>query len=742
MFFQEPGYEKVIVQGYEVYVPPPPEDKTKILNYGLHREEQKWKREPLPSWYIQRRKKEKHEQEEQKKMGLPVTHCDPICEEYRRDQWMKRIYGVHIYINGKIYYLTGDHWMYLQWTKQPTDNDSGYPDFYYSQIPRFYFRELCKQDPFCLGYIIIGPRGFGKSVEEGSVIVNDMTKPPHNRRATLQSKTEDDAKESVFQDIMVMMFNNYPEFFKPVYSHGTDPKDSFVFKRQGRKGRYQDEVEFNPDFELGNTVVCKNAKETAVDSKSTANCLTDEVGKTDPSISDVYVRNEVLVKCVYRNERKRGLIRATTTVEKMDEGGKECEKIWKEANPDNRDENGYTKFSHLYRYFVSGVETKTQFADEFGFIDEEKANDFIQKKHNAAKHDTEALSNIMRKDPRSPEEAFIPKANKTIFDPFIITQRITELRSLMRQPGRKVHLHWSDGINSPVLIEDNPDGLFTLYYLPDDSVYTPGKKVKRKVLNAVRKSKDDLGNTIYHPVNNDIFAGGGDPVKNIKTHDARASKLAAYGFRRHDIKVDGNDDRETWQSYNLAWKYNHRSGDPTDDFDNIHKVLYLYGHTIMPEGNVSELNKHLNRVGFGKFWYARENFVDDYFKDTRSRASKEEAVATVTEVWEKIIQEIRIFLWRHGMRIQDLELLEQLKDFDIKNPTAFDLVVAFGYTLMSLKAIMFDTDFDEEDYERMQSAFPQYTTQGPGTRTVQIHNSGDMGSADRSARPMDYPGGH
>ncbi len=721
MYLNKPGSTKIVEKGYTMYIPPVPH-KELILNHDLPRHKQFWRRKGLPSYYNERRAEEEYIQDQQKNMGNIVTHYDPILEKFRRDQWMKRIYGIFVYIDGVPTYLTGPHWMFLEWAKGDHDNNDGYALYDDDQRLRFYFRDLCRWDPFCLGYIIIGPRGFGKTYEEASMILEDMTRPPHNRRATLQSKSEDDAKDAIFQDKLVLMFNNYPHYFKPEYNHGTQPSRGFSFKRSSRKGKFQKTQTFTEHDELGNTIIIKPAKEKAVDGKSTANCYTDEVGKTPKKEADVYKRNQVLLKCVYRNNRKVGLIRATTTVEEMEEGGAECEKLWNESDPNKRDSNGYTKFSKLYQWFVSGREVKSQFMNEFGKIDKVKAKEFMDNERKDAQHDTETLSSIMRKDPASPEEAFIQPASKSLFQPFIIANRIQELKDLPNLPGRVGNLHWSNGKNSPVWLDSDPDGLFRIFILPDNKEGFDDVRKSRKILNATKKGYDDFGKTIFLPANNDLFGGGADPVKNIKTEDARASKLAGYGFKKFDPLVDHPNDTKNWLSYNFAWKYNYRSDDPETDFDNIHKALWYFSHAIMPEGNITELVRYLQRHGMGKFLYLRKNFEEDMFRSARSKTSMEEAVATQAEVWQTIITLLQQHVVRHGHRIPDLELLQQLKEFDPKKPTKFDLVVAAGYTLMSLKAIDFDEYFTPEDRELVDNILPMYDQSGNVSKLIVPHD--------------------
>ena len=69
--------------------------------------------------------------------------------EYIDEEFKRREEGFHFYNNGSPIYITGTHYMYLQWSKI----DVGAPDFRESNRLFFIFWEACKADKRCYGIL-------------------------------------------------------------------------------------------------------------------------------------------------------------------------------------------------------------------------------------------------------------------------------------------------------------------------------------------------------------------------------------------------------------------------------------------------------------------------------------------------------------------------------------------------------------------------------------------------------------
>lgn len=96
--------------------------------------------------------------------------------------------------NGVATYLTGMHYLFLNWWKI----DIGYPSFRKTDQDYFYFLQACVDNPNCLGMIELTKRRQGKTVRAG-VFMYDLISRSKNKNGGIQSKTAMDAKNNVFQ---------------------------------------------------------------------------------------------------------------------------------------------------------------------------------------------------------------------------------------------------------------------------------------------------------------------------------------------------------------------------------------------------------------------------------------------------------------------------------------------------------------------------------------------------------------
>ena len=146
--------------------------------------------------------------------------------EDQKDQWygyideefQRREDGFWFNNDGDNTYITGTHYMYLQWTKI----DVGRPDFRESNRLFFIFWEACKADTRCYGMCYLKNRRSGFSFMSSAETVNQATISSDARYGIL-SKTGSDAKK-MFTDKVVPISVNYPFFFKPIQDGMDRPK--------------------------------------------------------------------------------------------------------------------------------------------------------------------------------------------------------------------------------------------------------------------------------------------------------------------------------------------------------------------------------------------------------------------------------------------------------------------------------------------------------------------------------------
>jgi len=139
-------------------------------------------------------------------------------------EFERRDGGHWFYNNGEPTYITGSHYMYLQWTKI----DVGSPDFRESNRLFFIYWEACKADQRCFGMCYLKNRRSGFSFMSSAETVNQATITSDARFGIL-SKSGSDAKK-MFTDKVVPISVNYPFFFKPIQDGMDRPKSELAYR--------------------------------------------------------------------------------------------------------------------------------------------------------------------------------------------------------------------------------------------------------------------------------------------------------------------------------------------------------------------------------------------------------------------------------------------------------------------------------------------------------------------------------
>lgn len=666
------------------WLPPIPEDRSKILFSEYPKEEQYWRRTPLPEWW-----NELYESEQQTRETNPA-YFNPKLQKFRNQEWERRLKGVWFMNNGKPTYLTGACYYYLNWWHGDHPVNDGYPIYYDEIRKRFYFRQYCSEDPRCLGYLLIAPRGQGKTQEETCAIIESITRPPRKRRAVIQSKSEEDAKK-VFTDKIRPAYNDLPEFFKPVNNHGTIPDKMLSFYRDTVRGKGAKKVTFSVDDELQNTVTYAPAKEKQLSGQNISELFNDEIGVTDPKKeADVYIRTQVNRFCVYRNNLKIGLIRATTTVEEMDKGGAQCKRVWDESDIMKRTPNGFT-ISGLYRYVVSDIDASIQFVDKYGFINREKAKAFHDNERLARKTDHLALNSYIRKNPRDESELFTKDATKCHFDAQSITDRLKIINSLSEseKPYRQGDFEWEGNIRNTRVVWV-PCKHDTGAYEVDPDTYEkfcPRCKFHININNFPDENErnniltENIGGVnFFVPKNQLKWTAGADPYQNsFVINEGKGSKAGFYIKRKYDYLIDDPTEpifRHVTNAPSL--EYIHRAKDVYESYEDMFKACWFFGCEVLPEANKPGFHRWLEE-NYPYFLIKRPKGLTQTdavsVKIDNGLSSSSPVISAYTDAIE---YDIRHNVHKYPFPRQ----LYQLLNFDNSDTQKFDGAVAWGYTLL------------------------------------------------------------
>ena len=612
--------------------------------------EQYWKRIPMPSWYADTMKK--WDEFDKKKKDDELEFYDEKLEEFKRQEWDRRLNGFWYMNNGKPTYLTGLHYLYLQWWSI----DIGYPKFRMPDLEKFYFMEYCIQDPLCMGMLEVTKRRFGKSFVAG-LFVTEYTTRTKMTNGGIQSKTGSDAKK-FFAKTVVNPFRRLPKFFRPEYdmSLGVNPKSEMRFQKTNVRGKKAEE---NVDKdELGSVIDHQSADTVAYDGQKLHRYVADECGKTTEV--NVYDRHEVVRYCLLDDEGQIiGKALYTTTVEKLTtekDGVQDAFKLlWEESNQEKRQDNGTTS-SGLYRFFMSAKRTRN--FDDFGFPDEEKTLAQILADRDTVKNNQRALSARIRKEPLTIDEAFSTDSDKCIFNVMNIGARESYLKE---NPKLKRHV---------------------TFYRDIDQV------VRWREIND--KEED------FHWVITQFPQAG---EENKHTYDVKTRKPARVSDGA--IAIDGYSNSQGGKYGSKASAWIGRRYDLTDPENTGKAIGHLYGRPQIKETLHEQVLLAAEFYGY-QAWY--EHNSDDYLSYFRERgrvlylgsyplsamdpnkrdADRHKGFPTTPFSLTKQTDVGIMYFESHIDSIDFENLLEDAKKFDPNNRTEYDITVSFLMLIVCL----------------------------------------------------------
>ncbi len=107
-------------------------ERREMYKRSSRNDNQYWERPEPPKDYELKRKKEIATQR------TNAEYYNPELQEYRNQEWDRRLNGFWFYNNGKPTYITGLHYFYLVHWKI----DVGYPDFRVTDLEFFYFSKI------------------------------------------------------------------------------------------------------------------------------------------------------------------------------------------------------------------------------------------------------------------------------------------------------------------------------------------------------------------------------------------------------------------------------------------------------------------------------------------------------------------------------------------------------------------------------------------------------------------------
>jgi hypothetical protein len=654
--------EIIEIQNLVIALPKPPREISNQDNKWVRFEQPK-ELEKLKSIFDWRKYPE--EQKEQ--------WYDYIDEEFKR-----REQGFWFMNNGKPTWITGTHYMYLQWSKI----DVGAPDFREANRLFYIFWEACKADKRSYGICYLKNRRSGFSFMSSSETVNLATLASDSRFGIL-SKTGADAKK-MFTDKIVPISINYPFFFKPIQDGMDRPKSELAYRVPASKFTRK-KIIVNEKLEeiqgLDTTIDWKNTGDNSYDGEKLALLVHDESGKWERP--DNILNNWRVTKtCLRLGSKIVGKCMMGSTSNALDKGGDNFKKLYNASDVTKRNRNGQTK-SGLYSLFIPMEWNYEGFIDEYGFpvfttpdtdvvspdgeLIDVGVIDNWQNEVDGLKGDSDALNEFYRQFPRTTEHAFRDETKGSIFNLVKIYEQIDYNEEMSRTLGVATgNFQWASGIkDTQVIFYPDPKGRFKVSWVP------PQHLQNRVVLK----------NGIKYPGNEHMGAFGCDSYDISGTVDGEGSKGALHGLTRFSM--------EDAPANSFFLEYLSRPPTAEIFFEDVLMALVFYGMPILAENNKPRLLYYLRRRGYRGFSMNRP----DKIWNNLSVAEKE--IGGMPNSSEDIKQAhaaaIEMYIQDHvGIQSDGTmgtlyfnDLLNDWTRFDINRRTKHDATISSGLAIMA-----------------------------------------------------------
>jgi hypothetical protein len=598
---------------------------------------------------------------------------DYIDEEFKR-----RDEGFWFNNNGKPTYITGSHYMYLQWSKI----DVGAPDFREANRIFYIFWEACKADNRCYGMCYLKNRRSGFSFMSSAETVNLATISSDSRYGIL-SKSGADAKK-MFTDKVVPISVNYPFFFKPIQDGMDRPKSELAYRVPASKFTRK-KITANEQQEdlvgLDTTIDWKNTGDNSYDGEKLSLLVHDESGKWERP--DNILNNWRVTKtCLRLGSRVVGKCMMGSTSNALDKGGNNFKKIYNDSDVSRRNRNGQTK-SGLYSLFIPMEWNYEGFIDEYGNPVFDNPNndvygpdgelidygiiDHWQNEVEGLKGDQDALNEFYRQFPRTTEHAFRDETKNSIFNLVKLYEQIDYNEEMSRTLGISIgNFQWVNGIkDTQVIFYPDPKGRFKISWVPPSNL----------------QNRIIIKNGIKYPGNDHLGAFGCDSYDISGTVDGKGSKGALHGLTKFSM--------EDCPPNQFFLEYIARPQTADMFFEDVLMALVFYGMPLLAENNKPRLLYYLRRRGYRGYSMNRP----DKIWNKLSTAEKE--IGGIPNTSEDIKQAhaaaIEMYIQNHvGMDSQGQfgncyfnELLNDWAKFDINKRTKFDASISSGLAIMA-----------------------------------------------------------
>jgi hypothetical protein len=592
-------------------------------------------------------------------------------------EFARRHEGYWFTNKGKATYITGTHYMYLQWSKI----DVGQADFREANRLFYIFWEACKADYRCYGMCYLKNRRSGFSFMASGETVNLATISSDARYGVL-SKSGADAKK-MFTDKIVPISVNYPFFFKPIQDGMDRPKTELAYRVPASRftRRKLDSNEKLEEIEgLDTTIDWKNTGDNSYDGEKLQLLVHDESGKWEKP--DNILNNWRVTKtCLRLGSRIIGKCMMGSTSNALDKGGRNYKKLYDDSDVTRRNRNGQTS-SGLYSLFIPMEWNYEGYIDSYGlpvfetpkkpkkgpdgFPIEIGVIEHWENEVDGLKNDPDALNELYRQFPRTEKHAFRDETKQSLFNLTKIYEQIDYNEDLKSSNViTQGNFQWEDGIkDTSVMFVPSKQGRFFVSWVP----------------NVNQQNRVLIKNGRKFPGNEHIGAFGCDSYDISGTVDGRGSKGSLHGLTKFSMED---------APPNLFFlEYIARPQTAEMFFEDVLMACVFYGMPILAENNKPRLLYHFKRRGYRGYSMNRPD------KTIHKLSVTEKEIGGIPNSSEDVKQAhaaaieayIEMFVGYNNEQYGTMYFQRTLEDwaaFDINNRTKHDASISSGLAIMA-----------------------------------------------------------
>jgi hypothetical protein len=662
--------EIIELSGLFIQLPKVP-NKEEILFHDKPQEDQHWVRQPVPKEIERMRSMDEW-------MEMPKEFREKHTR-YIEEQFRRRREGLWFYNNGNPTYITGHHYMLLQWSKM----DIGYASYLEFQRRLFIHFTACEVDPRSVGQIYVKCRRSGYTNMSASILADEGTQVS-DKLLGVMSKTGKDAQENVFMKKIFPMFRSYPFFFKPIQDGTTNPRMELAFREPSKRITKSNKIS-NKGEALDTVINWKNTVNNAYDGEKLHILFLDEAGKYENPI-DVNELWRIHRTCLLVGKKIVGKALVGSTVNPLDKGGANFRKMYNDSDPSKRNENGRTK-SGLYRIFIPAYEALEGFFDQYGnpIVDKPAkpvitmendytsigAKEYLSNERRALMSDPYELNEVIRQFPWTEEEAFRDSTKTSHFNISKIYEQKEHNSTLYPSPIVKGNFIWNNGQqDTKVIFSPDENGKWNVSWL------MPFEESNKQTIEYGKRS----------PGNKNVGVGGVDSYDIDTTMDGRGSKGACHLFNKFNMNYPSNT---------FIAEYAERPPLARIFYEDILMASVYYGYPLLVENNKYGIVRYFESRGYDNYIMDRPAHLTPPNQKGNVRtkgvpSNSQEFIQAHAQVIESYIHESIGYnrdTDEYGKMYFD-RTLEDWIGYKIDDRTKFDLTISSGLALLGAQTIM------------------------------------------------------